>query len=72
MLLILFGELSFGQMWKKCGRIWPDWGNTARLAMAGLGSIGLKENHALPNDKTNRTRKLGISEKQKLMQLTGL
>ena len=23
------------------GRIWPDWGNTARVDMAGLGSIGL-------------------------------
>ena len=23
------------------GRIWPDWGNTARANMAGLGSIGL-------------------------------
>ena len=23
------------------GRIWPDWGNTARADMAGLGSIGL-------------------------------
>ena len=22
-------------------RIWPDWGNTARADMAGLGSIGL-------------------------------
>ena len=22
------------------GRIWPDWGNTARADMAGLGSIG--------------------------------
>ena len=21
--------------------LWPDWGNTARAAMAGLGSIGL-------------------------------
>ena len=25
------------------GRIWPDWGNTARADMAGLGSIGLRE-----------------------------
>ena len=23
------------------GQIWPDWGNTARADMAGLGSIGL-------------------------------
>ena len=23
------------------GRIWPDWGNTARADMAGLGSIGV-------------------------------
>ena len=23
-------------------RIWPDWENTARVDMAGLGSIGLK------------------------------
>ena len=26
---------------KTAGRIWPDWGNTARADMAGLGSIGL-------------------------------
>ena len=26
------------------GRIWPDWGNTARADMAGLGSIGLNTN----------------------------
>ena len=25
------------------GRIWPDWGNTARADMAGLGSIGLSD-----------------------------
>ena len=25
------------------GRIWPDWGNTTRADMAGLGSIGLKK-----------------------------
>ena len=34
-----------GKIWKNCrfsGRLWPDWGNTARAAMAGLGSIGLK------------------------------
>ena len=34
-----------GHFWKNCrfsGRIWPDWGNTARADMAGLGSIGLK------------------------------
>ena len=24
------------------GRIWPDWGNTTRADLAGLGSIGLK------------------------------
>ena len=24
------------------GRIWPDWGNAARVDMAGLGSIGLR------------------------------
>ena len=24
------------------GQIWPDWGNTARVDMAGLGSIGLR------------------------------
>ena len=23
------------------GRIWPNWGNTARADLAGLGSIGL-------------------------------
>ena len=33
-----------GNLWKNgrfSGRIWPDWGNTARADMAGLGSIGL-------------------------------
>ena len=33
-----------GIFWKKgrfSGRIWPDWGNTTRADMAGLGSIGL-------------------------------
>ena len=33
-----------GHFWKNgrfSGRIWPDWGNTARADMAGLGSIGL-------------------------------
>ena len=35
-----------GNLWKNgrfSGRIWPDWGNTARADMAGLGSIGLSE-----------------------------
>ena len=46
--LILFG----GSLLEKCGKIWknghfsgglwPDWGNTAWVAMAGLGSIGLR------------------------------
>ena len=34
-----------GKIWKNgrfSGRLWPDWGNTAWAAMAGLGSIGLK------------------------------
>ena len=26
------------------GRLWPDWGNNARAATVGLGSIGLKKN----------------------------
>ena len=33
-----------GKFWKNgrfSGRIWPDWGNTAWVDMAGLGSIGL-------------------------------
>ena len=43
--------LFYGSILEKCGnlgkngrfsrRIWPDWGNTARADMAGLGSIGL-------------------------------
>ena len=35
-----------GNFWKNgcfSGRIWPDWGNTARADMAGLGSIGCSE-----------------------------
>ena len=42
----------YGSILEKCGffflkngrfsgRIWPDWGNTRRPDMAGLGSIGL-------------------------------
>ena len=35
-----------GKFWKNgrfSGRIWPDWGNTTRADMAGLGSIGLRD-----------------------------
>ena len=35
-----------GKFWKNggfSGRIWPDWGNTTRADMAGLGSIGLTD-----------------------------
>ena len=35
---------KYGKFWKNgrfSGRIRPDWGNTARADMAGLGSIGL-------------------------------
>ena len=44
----LWGSIleKFGKYWKNSrfsGRIWPDWGNTARADMAGLGSIGLKD-----------------------------
>ena len=34
---------NFGKNGRFSGRIWPDWGNTARADMAGLGSIGLKQ-----------------------------
>ena len=42
----LYGSIleKCGHFWKNgrfSGRIWPDWGNTARADMAGLGSIGL-------------------------------
>ena len=45
-LYILGGSIleKCGKIWKNgrfSGRIWPDWGNTARADMAGLGSIGL-------------------------------
>ena len=33
---------NFGKNGRFSGRIRPDWGNTARADMAGLGSIGLK------------------------------
>ena len=36
---------KYGKFWKNgrfSGRIWPDWGNTTWVDMAGLGSIGLK------------------------------
>ena len=35
---------KYGNFWKNgrfSGRIRPDWGNTARADMAGLGSIGI-------------------------------
>ena len=41
---ILFGGFYLGKIWKKrlfSGWLLPDCGNTARAAMAGLGSIGL-------------------------------
>ena len=44
-------SLLYGSILEKCGnfgkncrfsrRIWPDLGNTTRVDMAGLGSIGL-------------------------------
>ena len=45
---------KYGKFWKNCrfsGRIWPDWGNTTRADMAGLGSIGLK---VAPEDEPPR------------------
>ena len=33
---------TFGKTAVFSGRIWPDWGSTTRVDMAGLGSIGLK------------------------------
>ena len=45
---IHFVWLYFGKMWifflngRFSGRIWPDWGNTAWVDMAGLGSKGLR------------------------------
>ena len=38
---------KYGNFWKNgrfSGRIWPDWGNTTRADLAGLGSIGLRKN----------------------------
>ena len=35
---------KYGNFWKNgrfSGRIWLDWGNTTRVDLAGLGSIGL-------------------------------
>ena len=34
-----------GKIWKNgrfSGQMWPDWGNTVRADIAGLGSIGLR------------------------------
>ena len=42
-----------GNFWKNgcfSGRIWPDWGNTARADMAGLGFIGLNRNPPWTNN----------------------
>ena len=45
-LYLLWGSIleKNGKFWKNSRfsrRIWPDWGNTTRADMAGLGSIGL-------------------------------
>ena len=50
----------YGSILEKCGkflkngcfsgRIWPDWGNTARADMAGLGSIGLSRHITLTKE----------------------
>ena len=43
-----------GKIWKNCrfsGRLWPDWGNTARVATARLGSIGLNNLHSIKKVK---------------------
>ena len=40
-----------GKFWKIgrfSGRIWPDWGNTTRADMAGLGSKGLIKDDTRP------------------------
>ena len=42
---LMYGSIleKCGNFWKNgrfFGRIWPDWGNTTRADMAGLGSIG--------------------------------
>ena len=45
MWLILFGGFSFGKIWKNSrfsGWLRPEWGSTAQVATAGLGSIGLR------------------------------
>ena len=34
---------KFGKNGCFSGRIWPDWGNTTRADLAGLGSIWLKQ-----------------------------
>ena len=42
-----------GNLWKNgrfSGRIRPDWGNTARADMAGLGSIGLIKRYVDKNE----------------------
>ena len=33
---------KYGKISCFSGRIWPDWGNTARADMDGLGSIGFR------------------------------
>ena len=38
---ILGKKIFFWKNGRFSGRIWPDWGNTTRADMAGLGSIGL-------------------------------
>ena len=41
LLFILTPPNSFYVDSRFSGRLWPDWGNTARAATARLGSIGL-------------------------------
>ena len=59
---------KYGKFWKNgrfSGRIRPDWGNTARADMAGLGSIGLSEHvtRRLPLASTQTVQAAGSGGK---------
>ena len=45
----------YGKFWKNSpfsGRIWPDWRNTTRADLAGLGSIGLRRSFSIISSPT--------------------
>ena len=75
---ILFGSNleKYGKFRKNgrfSGPIWPDWGNTTRAHLAGLGSIGLNMFNILPTtESAERNRPIPIRRLYFTLVGTGL